>query len=315
VGSYGALFPNFASVGRLPDLRYVNSLLPATYHEYRTKYLHAMNYDEELASTLWFTGRPERIVTDTEIEGPALGFSMRSKPVEDDLLERLADYSFMGVKYFVMPKGIAPTGGIGLSAAYMVGDDKPMFDLVYDKEVKIYENPFAFQRAFVVYEYEYAGSFEEAQRTAFNGRFDLRNKAVLETSEVGGVAEPLAPGAGPDQRKGEYKAVITGYGPNTVSIDVTTGSDGMLVLTDVYYPGWKARVNGVEERIYRVNGLVRGVHVKEGASTVVFYYRPASFSAGVVIFLVTVLVCVFISWGGFSPQKPGDTLAVDRQDV
>jgi uncharacterized membrane protein YfhO len=139
---------------------------------------------------------------------------------------------------------------------------------------------------------------------------------VLETPDAAG---PLAPGAGagagPRQGKGEYKAVITGYGPNTVSIDVTTGSDGMLVLTDVHYPGWKARVNGVEERIHRVNGLVRGVYVKEGASTVVFYYRPASFRTGVVIFLATVLVCVLISWGGFSPQKPGDSRALSRQDV
>lgn len=312
VGSYGALFPNFASAAALPDLRYVNSLLPSTYHEYRTKYLHAMNYDEELASSLWFTGRPERLVpvTGAEIGDPALRSVLRSKPVEDDLLGRLTGYSFMGVKYFVMPKD----AGAGLSRVLRAGDRSPLFKIVYDEEVRIYENPFALQRAFVVYEYEYAGSFEEAQRTAFNERFDLKSKAVLETHAV---AEPPAPGAGAEGRRGkaEYKAVITGYGPNTVSIDVTTGSDGMLVLTDVYYPGWKARVNGVEERIYRVNGLVRGVRVKEGKSSVVFYYRPAGFRTGVIIFFATVLVCVFISWGGFSPRKPGDTRAERRQDV
>jgi uncharacterized membrane protein YfhO len=71
----------------------------------------------------------------------------------------------------------------------------------------------------------------------------------------------------------------------------------MLVLTDLYYPGWRAEVNGEEAEVFRVNGLVRGVAVKAGSSSVIFSYRPASFRAGVVIFLVTAVLCVVISLG------------------
>jgi hypothetical protein len=282
LGSYGTLFPNYASTAALFDLRYVNSLLPMSYHLYRSKYLHAMGYNEDLASTLWFTGRPERIVTDSTIEDPALRFSVRPKEVEDDILNRLSDYSFMGVKYFVMPKGFDTT----LSRVYDVEKRRPFFDLVYDEEVRIFKNPMAFERSFVVYGYERAGSSEEAQEEAFGSSFDLERRAVLE------VEAPNPSGEG-----GIYKTRIMEYTPNTVSVYVETDLDGMLVLTDLYYPGWRAEVNGEEAEVFRVNGLVRGVAVKAGSSSVIFSYRPASFRAGVVIFLVTAVLCVVISLG------------------
>ncbi len=295
IGSYGALFPNYASTAGLFDLRYVNSLLPSAYYLYRTNYLHTTEYNEDLASTLWFTGRPERIVTDRTIEDPALRFSIRPRPVEDDILERLADYSFMGVRYFVMPKGI----DTALSMVYNVEERKPFFKVVYDEEVTIFENPMALKRAFMVYGYEEAETLKEAQERAFGGGFDLTKRAVLEGPPPN--PSPTFPEE-PESEPG-YKTSIREYTPNTVRVDVETARDGMLVLTDVYYPGWRAEVNGVDTGIRRVNGLVRGVALKAGSSSVLFSYRPASFRTGVIIFLLTAALCLVISCGGLVRKR------------
>jgi uncharacterized membrane protein YfhO len=52
------------------------------------------------------------------------------------------------------------------------------------------------------------------------------------------------------------------------------------VLSKTFYPGWHAIVNGTGQRIYRVNGDLRGIIVPAGNSRVVLDYRPVSFYAG-----------------------------------
>ena len=69
------------------------------------------------------------------------------------------------------------------------------------------------------------------------------------------------------------------YSSDTITMDVISDG-GLLVLSDLYYPGWKARVNGREEPVIKVFGLLRGVLVGKGRSEVVFSYRPNSFYAG-----------------------------------
>ncbi len=63
----------------------------------------------------------------------------------------------------------------------------------------------------------------------------------------------------------------------------------MLILTDNYYPGWKATINGITSKIYRVDYTFRGVILPKGESTVVFSYMPESFLIGIYIFMVGIL--------------------------
>lgn len=63
--------------------------------------------------------------------------------------------------------------------------------------------------------------------------------------------------------------------------------DSLLVLTDLFYPGWKVKVNDEKAPVIRVNGLVRGVLVKAGRSKVVFYYMPWNFLGGVALLIVS----------------------------
>jgi hypothetical protein len=98
---------------------------------------------------------------------------------------------------------------------------------------------------------------------------------------------------------GEGTATITDYGPNKVTI-TTEGEGGVLVLSDQYYPGWQARVDGDRTDIVRADTALRAICVPAGSHTVKFTYRPISFYAGVIVSgvgWVIWLVLVVIAWG------------------
>lgn len=83
------------------------------------------------------------------------------------------------------------------------------------------------------------------------------------------------------------------YGPNRVRIETHQNSEGMLVLLDTYFPGWKVKVDGLPERIYRANYFYRGVKLGAGRHIVEFSYIPEGFQTGLRIsFLALVLFVV-----------------------
>jgi hypothetical protein len=79
-----------------------------------------------------------------------------------------------------------------------------------------------------------------------------------------------------------------------IKVSVYSVEAGFLVLADAYYPGWRALVNGREENILRVNGWMRAVGVPKGGSEVVFQYRPASFTWGIVVSGCSLILLVLI---------------------
>jgi len=67
---------------------------------------------------------------------------------------------------------------------------------------------------------------------------------------------------------------------------------GYLVLTDTFYPGWRAYVDGVETPIYQANYLFRAVPLNAGDHEVRFVYRPKSFAVGAALSLTFLLTVV-----------------------
>jgi hypothetical protein len=76
------------------------------------------------------------------------------------------------------------------------------------------------------------------------------------------------------------------YAPHEVRLRVDPPQPCWLVLSDTYYPGWRATVNGVETQIYRANVSVRAVHLEPGVADVVFSYAPASLRWGLLAALL-----------------------------
>ncbi len=273
MAGYGVLFPNYAGAMGLHDVRYISALMVADYRNFRINHLQKTFDKEETDSfALWFTGRPERNVNERIVY----------RGIEYDIKEKLPHYSMLGVKYIIMPVEIDLSGG------------KP-FDLplVYKREVRIYENPGALPRAFVSYSFSTEPSVEEAQK-------NFRGDELLIDRPIGTMRFKRG-------RRGVTEAIIKEYGANRVVIEAEAEEPGILVLSDVYYPGWKAYVDGVEEEIYRINGIIRGVPVQEGTHEVEFIYSPMSFRAGVLLSVTSLIILGLAALSGAPPKGRGST--------
>lgn len=82
------------------------------------------------------------------------------------------------------------------------------------------------------------------------------------------------------------------YSPNKVVAKTDSSQSAMLYLSDNYFPGWKAFVDGQQVKIFRANHAFRAVEVEKGEHVVVFEYKPKSFSNGVLI--ATISFVLFI---------------------
>jgi uncharacterized membrane protein YfhO len=69
-------------------------------------------------------------------------------------------------------------------------------------------------------------------------------------------------------------AAFTEFTPTRVSVSVRADAPSFLMLTDAYYPGWTAAVNGTPTEVRRADVMFRAVPIPEGESEVVFEYRP-----------------------------------------
>ena len=63
-------------------------------------------------------------------------------------------------------------------------------------------------------------------------------------------------------------------------LDVTLDSPGLVILADVYYPGWELTIDGKPAPIYRVNGVMRGAAGPDRPHRLVYTYDPQSFRIG-----------------------------------
>jgi hypothetical protein len=124
--------------------------------------------------------------------------------------------------------------------------------------VRVYENTSAMPAAFVL------DCVERTQQVvAALESLDPRRWAIVDTETTV-----------PDCRDGTMHEATT-QRPRAGEVRVSATGPGLLVLTDSWYPGWRATVDGVESAIVRADATFRGVVVAEGQHDVVFRYRPA----------------------------------------
>ena len=180
----------------------------------------------------------------------------------------------------------------------LVLSDQGNFYLAHSGDVKIYENLGAFPRAFVAHRMRVAVDDEQALALMRDPAFDSADQVVLGSlpnpgSRASGEVEPVY-GATID------RVAITHYTPERVEIEVDAGAPGHLVLTDAWYPGWGATVDGKRVPVLQADLLFRAVGVDAGHHLVIFTFRPESLFIGAGISLVG-FIClaavVGLIWG------------------
>lgn len=89
--------------------------------------------------------------------------------------------------------------------------------------------------------------------------------------------------------------IIT-YENNRVVLEVTTPEAALLFMSESFYPGWKAFVDGKQEEILRANFVFRAIPMGPGSHRVEVVYEPLSFKIGLSVSLFTIFVLLIV-WG------------------
>ena len=145
-----------------------------------------------------------------------------------------------------------------------------------DEGVALYENPMAQPRAFFVSRAIPASTHEEALKLLRDPAFDPRSTAVIEPSvgKSGAPAIESMPGEAPAPANAPR---IEADNRNLVVISTDTEEDGLLVLSDNYYPGWTAMVDEQPTEMFVANYTMRAVRVPAGKHVVYFEFDPPVF--------------------------------------
>ena len=93
----------------------------------------------------------------------------------------------------------------------------------------------------------------------------------------------------------DQRISITKYEPKRVQISTTTSGEGMLVISDAYYPGWNAYMDGEEVPIFRANYVMRAISLPKGHHDIEFRYEPLSVILGFAISLTALILMGIIS--------------------
>ncbi|CAN5447565.1 hypothetical protein BH11CYA1_BH11CYA1_48620 [soil metagenome] len=160
------------------------------------------------------------------------------------------------------------------SVRYIISQFKPLpqrYKLVTttSQGISVYENPNRLPETYLVSRWRQATDRDDAIGQIQASDFDPRYEVVLEgTLPANGQRSAMTP------------LVAKRVNCNQIDIAVASSNDSILVLTDIYYPGWQATIDGKETEILRANFLFRAIAVPAGNHAVTFTYRPQSFRVG-----------------------------------
>ena len=190
----------------------------------------------------------------------------------------------------VPPSGeLALYGGLTVDAdgtvEQLFGKTKSKYHPVYaDNEIRVLEDTQAFPRAFIVPRARVAPSLGTALSEMVHQPFHPAEEVILadDTATQTNVVTP--------DRGGQGQATVTQYTASSVRVHTTASADAWLVLSDTYYPGWVARVDGQPTTVLRGDVLFRVVPVPAGEHDVEFRFEPASVRLGLAISVVSLLL-------------------------
>lgn len=181
------------------------------------------------------------------------------EPLSPIKVVRSPAFDLLGVRYVVVgPRDPSPRPGLVLD---------------YEgPEARVWRNDAALPRAFVVFNGRCVDD-RAGLRLIREGRLRFRDEVLLADCDRPRMTGPSGTGS----------ATIERYAATAVTIAVTMDVPGYLVLTDTWFPGWRARLDGGDVPIVRADHAFRAVWLPAGQHRVEFVYRPASLWIGLIV--------------------------------
>ena len=161
------------------------------------------------------------------------------------------------------------------------------------------ENPYTYGNAWFVDKVNYVDNAN--QELDMTGQLPLRHEAVADKK----FREQLGDGVAQDTLS---VVNIKAYEPNQLTYEVNSDKGGVIVFSEIYYPGWTATVDGEEQELGRVNYVLRALRVKPGKHEVVLSFFPKSIDRTETIawsaYVVLLLILLYLGWSAL--RRRGD---------
>lgn len=163
----------------------------------------------------------------------------------------------------------------------------PAFELVESRDAFNYYRFVPFKsRAYLVERVVMVPDAETAATQLARPDFDYWNAALVEGEQAPVSAAPLV---------AEEAARVVGRSANTLLIEATAVQPRFLIVSDAFYPGWQASIDGESIKIWKSNVALRGVVVPAGTHHIEMTFRPWNFSIGVGLSVGTAVVVLLWS--------------------
>jgi hypothetical protein len=164
-------------------------------------------------------------------------------------------YDMLNVRYVVVRDGTPLPEG-----KFVLAFDAP-------GELAVYRNQTALPRGWLVHGASVQPDDAAILTALTDPAFDPTEAVVLHAAAAA-VAE-LSPASA------EETVTVERNGPNALTVQVQADAPGYLVLSEVWYPGWRATVNGASTPVLRANHALRAVYVPAGTATVELWFAPS----------------------------------------
>ena len=128
------------------------------------------------------------------------------------------------------------------------------------------------------------------------GKIDVSHEAVADKKFEAVLGQTAA-------NDSTASVVLTKYEPNNMTYSVNSAKGGVVVFSEVYYPGWSATIDGQPAELGRVNYILRALNVKAGKHEVVLDFHPSSISitetiayTALAVLLLAICAALFVEW-------------------
>ena len=147
------------------------------------------------------------------------------------------------------------------------------------------QNPYTYGNAWFVDRISYVNNANQELDSL--GKLNLRHAAVADVKFKSQLGEAV--------RQDNVSMVkITSYAPNQLSYDVMSDKGGVLVFSEIYYPGWTATVDGQPTELGRVNYVLRAMNIKPGKHQVTLRFFPASIKKTETVAYVSYAILILV---------------------
>jgi hypothetical protein len=150
------------------------------------------------------------------------------------------------------------------------------------------QNPYTYGNAWFIDKIQYVANANEEMAAV--GQLNLRHEAVADAKFKAQLGEAM-------EQDSVSIVTIKGYEPNELSYEVNSGKGGVVVFSEIYYPGWTATIDGQPAELGRVNYILRALNVKSGKHDVVLTFKPKSVNTTETIAYISYVILTLVVLG------------------